>query len=121
MYEEEKVDRQFSHGRQKERDRSGSTTPRRDRDMSFQELSRSSKMRGSDSSRPASKNSGRGRERYRDTERDRSLSDNSDWDSVAGGGNGGNGGSRNELIEERDRVGSAGKAGICCSPWRSYV
>ncbi len=50
-----------------------------------------------------------------ETEGEEEFEERDSGESVAGG-------SRQELIGEgRGRVGSAGKGGICCSPWRSYV
>jgi hypothetical protein len=110
MYEEERRERPESSrdGHEKERDRSVSASPRRRRDLSFQELPRPDRVRrapGSASGRP-----GYG---VVETESEDDLEEGDSEESVAGG-------SRQELIGE-GRVGSEGKGGICCSPWRSFM
>jgi hypothetical protein len=117
MYEEERRERPESsrdgHENQKHekvRDRSVSASPRRRRDLSFQELPRPDGVR-------RGPGSALGRPGYGvvETESEEDLEEGDSGESVAGG-------SRQELIGEgRGRVGSAGKGGICCSPWRSYV
>jgi len=78
--------------------------------LSFEDLPRPDRVR-----RGTGPGSGRPGYRVVETEGEEEFEERDSGESVAGG-------SRQELIGEgRGRVGSAGKGGICCSPWRSYV